>query len=286
MNGTMRLSRFQETAIYPKSQCKERIRRNFPKHFFYSHEVSFFLFSLLNLTSFVYLHHHHHRLLLLLLQEIKRRRKYPCSKMYFQLNTIRDMTIVNSTTPQRQITSVPSIDPKNAPNLDFLAETREAMDDFLRLCVPLHKLALEGNWPAANRIINEDRRLKYAALARGWPTVLHVAAGANHVHFVKELLQILDDHHIALQDMRGNTAFCFAAGSGNMDIVRLLLDRNRFFPKIRGGSGRTPVHFAALQGKCEMAWFLYDLTKDIFEDLDWKLLFFTCINTGNYGSYY
>ncbi|KAK7329330.1 hypothetical protein VNO77_23488 [Canavalia gladiata] len=84
MNGTMRLSRFQETAIYPKSQCKERIRRNFPKHFFYSHEVSFFLFSLLNLTSFVYLHHHHHRLLLLLLQEIKRRRKYPCSKMYFQ----------------------------------------------------------------------------------------------------------------------------------------------------------------------------------------------------------
>ncbi|GAU51904.1 hypothetical protein TSUD_416890 [Trifolium subterraneum] len=134
------------------------------------------------------------------------------------------------------------------PNLDFLNETGDdPKKRFLNLCVPLHKLALKGNWPEANRILRKEEKLKHAAIARGWPTVLHIAAGANHIHFVKELLKILDDNAIELQDIKGNTAFCFAAAAGNMEIVDLMLKRIPHLPVKRGGNGYTPIQFAALQ---------------------------------------
>ena len=93
----------------------------------------------------------------------------------------------------------------------------------------------------------------------------------------------MSDSDLQLQDIKGNNAFSFAAAGGNMEIVKLLLRRNEMLPKIRGGDGMTPLHFAALQGRSERAWFLYYPTIEIFEDRDWNLLFFTCINNGIYG---
>jgi len=156
----------------------------------------------------------------------------------------------------------------------------------LEFCVPLHKYGLEGNWTEAKVILEKDKRLKHAAITSGWGTLLHVAAGANHVHFVEELLKMLSDEHISLQDIKGNTAFCFAVASGNMPIVELLLRRELYLPKIRGGGGHTPIKFALMQGKCYMAQFLYDKTKEVFQDLDIKSLFFTCIKTGNYRMHF
>ncbi|KAL2340215.1 hypothetical protein Fmac_008155 [Flemingia macrophylla] len=162
------------------------------------------------------------------------------------------------------------------------------MDEFLNLCVPLYKHALRGNSGAAKAILDKDKesRLKHAAIAKGWPTLLHVAAGANQVHFVKELLEILDDEHIALQDIKGNTAFSFAVASGNMPIVELLMERNPNLPIMRGGSGHTPLQFAVMQGKCDMTRYLYDKTKHSFYGQDKESLLFTSINTGNYLKYF
>ena len=157
------------------------------------------------------------------------------------------------------------------------------MNKFLELCVPLHKLALEGNWQAAKVILGKDSRLKHAAIADGWATLLHVAVGANHASFVKELLQEFDnDQYISLQDYRGNTAFCFAVASGNMEIVELLKGRDPHLPTRRGGSDYIPIQFAAMQGKCDMTRYLYDISKEAFQDTDKIMLFFTCIKTGNY----
>jgi len=97
---------------------------------------------------------------------------------------------------------------------------------------------------------------------------------------------MLDDKDIALQDVNGNTAFCFAAAAGNMEIVDLMLDKNSQLPVKRGGNGYTPIQYAALQGRCKMTWHLYDKTIHLFEDEDWELLFFACIYTGIYGKYY
>ncbi|KAG2398523.1 uncharacterized protein HKW66_Vig0089960 [Vigna angularis] len=157
------------------------------------------------------------------------------------------------------------------------------MHPLFKFCVPLYKYGMKGDWAAAKRILENNEILKHAAITKGWSTLLHVAAGANHSHFVEELLDMLLDKHVLLQDSKGNTAFCFAASSGNMSIANLLLDRNEYLPKIRGGGGYLPIQFAVMQGKCEMTWFLYrKINREEFEEPDRKSLFFSSIKTGNH----
>ncbi|KOM39806.1 hypothetical protein LR48_Vigan04g000400 [Vigna angularis] len=131
-------------------------------------------------------------------------------------------------------------------------------------------------------MLMEDSRLATAAISQGWATLLHVAAEANHLHFVEELVKQLHPNDLELQDFKGNTAFCFAAAVGNVKIAEAMARRNSSLPTIRGGEGLTPLHMAALQGKCEMAWYLYPHTVHNFHAQDWDLLFFLCINTSIY----
>lgn len=202
-------------------------------------------------------------------------------KMWEQLDKEVTTSNVNSTPPVSP--QAPAAALYDTPNLEFLEETSDDQKKkFLNLCVPIHKHALNGNWLAANRILAKENKLKNAAITIGWPTLLHIAAGANHIHFVKELLNMLDDKDLALQDVNGNTAFCFAAAAGNMEIVDLMLDRNSQLPVKRGGKGYTPIQYAALQGRCKMTWHLYDKTIHCFDAEDWELLFFACIYTGIY----
>ncbi|KAI9126692.1 hypothetical protein K1719_002288 [Acacia pycnantha] len=131
-------------------------------------------------------------------------------------------------------------------------------------------------------MLTHDRTLLSAGIAIEWPTVFDVASGAGHFRFVKEIVNLMDESNIGLdlQDMRGNTGFCFAALAGNMEIVELMLEKNRFLPKIRGGNGFTPLLFAVLQGRSDMAWFLHPMTIEILDEPEWNKLFFTCIDSG------
>lgn len=161
------------------------------------------------------------------------------------------------------------------------------MDKFLKFCVPLHKYALTGNWPEAKCILNqdEDHRLKHAAITKEWSTLLHIAAGANQFDFVEKLLQEINDEHIVLQDSKGQTAFCLAVASGNMPIVDLLRRRTQLLLMIRDKNGNTPLQFALMQGKSNVAWYLYEMLNNYrvdFDDQDKNSLFFTAIKAGNY----
>ncbi|XP_054804310.1 protein ACCELERATED CELL DEATH 6-like isoform X2 [Prosopis cineraria] len=133
-------------------------------------------------------------------------------------------------------------------------------------------------------MLMQDTKLLNAAIAKEWPTVLHVAAGAGHFHFVKELVNLMNesDLDLDLQDYKGNTAFCFAAAAGNMEIVELMLQKNPSLPKIRGRNGFTALLFAALQGRADTVRYLYSMTTEIFDEADWNKLFLTCIDSGIY----
>ncbi|XP_028807318.1 uncharacterized protein LOC114762034 [Neltuma alba] len=168
------------------------------------------------------------------------------------------------------------------PLLHFLDDPQEHRDKYLRICVPLYKAALKGDWKAAKHILEKEWTLRRAAITLRWATVLHVATGANRIHFVMELVKIMDPQDLELQDVNGNTAFCIAAATGNLQIVQIMESKNKNLPRIRGGAGITPLHMAALQGKSEMAWHLYSNTVEDFEDADWTVLLFCCVNTGIY----
>lgn len=122
-----------------------------------------------------------------------------------------------------------------------------------------------------------------SAITNGWATALHIAAGANHVHFVEELVKLMDRDDLELQDYPGNTALCFAAAVGNVQIAEIMVKKNEELPSIRGGLGVTPLYLAALQANSEMAWYLFPRCKEILEENDWSIVFLTCINSGLYG---
>ncbi|TKY72708.1 26S proteasome non-ATPase regulatory subunit 10 [Spatholobus suberectus] len=167
-----------------------------------------------------------------------------------------------------------------SPSCDLVQNTRDYVDK----CAPIYNLAIKGDWKEARTMLVADKRLATAAISQGWATLLHVAAEANQLHFVEELVKLLSENDMEIQDQKGNTAFCFAAAVGNVRIAEAMAKRNRSLPTIRGGEGLTPLHMAALQGKSEMAWYLYPDTvhNHKFHDADWNLLFFLCINTGIY----
>ena len=151
--------------------------------------------------------------------------------------------------------------------------------------MPLYKHALKGDWEAAERILLKDRKLLSASISRGLDTVLHVAAGARHFHFVEKLVEMMDKEDLALQDKNGNTALCIAAAAGSLDIVRLLIQENNSLLTIRGGAKMAPPYMAAVLGQSEMAWHLYPKSKKMMEKTDLECLFFSSINNGLYGRY-
>ncbi|XP_054803261.1 uncharacterized protein LOC129306611 [Prosopis cineraria] len=169
------------------------------------------------------------------------------------------------------------------PLLHLVDDTQERRTKYQKLCVPLHKAALKGDWKAAKHILDQDRSLVRAAITKGWATILHVATGKNHVHFVEELVKIMHPQDLELQDVNENTAFCIAAATGNLQIVEIMQRRNESLPTIRGGQGTTPLHMAALQGQSQMAWYLYcNKAIQVFEYIDWIVLLFLCVNSGIY----
>lgn len=95
----------------------------------------------------------------------------------------------------------------------------------------------------------------------------------------------MQPEELELQDHKGNTAFCFAAAVGNVQIAEMMERINASLPTIRGGGGLTPLHLAVLQGRKEMAWHLFPKTKEIFEEVDWTILFINCIKSGLYGKH-
>ncbi|CAJ1967460.1 unnamed protein product [Sphenostylis stenocarpa] len=173
-----------------------------------------------------------------------------------------------------------------SPHAEVISTNKLVAEDgngrYLSQCVPLYNAALKGDWKKATIILDQDWKLLTSAITKGWATVLHIAVGANHVHFVEELLKLMQPDELELQDFKGNTAFCFAAAVGNVQIAEMMERKNESLPTIRGGGALTPLHLAVLQGRSEMAWHLFPKTKQIFEEVDWTSIFFICINCGLY----
>lgn len=163
--------------------------------------------------------------------------------------------------------------------------TADAKQKYFKKCVPLYKAAVEGDWEAANRIMIEDETLLRASITKGWQTVLHVAAGAQHVHFVKELLKQLDKRDLELQDQKGNTALYHAVAAGTIPVAKILMQKNPRLLEIRGGQGLSPLYYAALFGHDKMASYLYPKLIQLVNEEERAGIFFSCINNGLYGKH-
>ena len=75
----------------------------------------------------------------------------------------------------------------------------------------------------------------------------------------------MNEEDLTLQNKDGNTAICFAAASGIVEIAMVMVEKNNNLPMIRGNKGMTPLYMAAMFGHRNMVSYLYSVTN--FESL-------------------
>ncbi|KAK2646533.1 hypothetical protein Ddye_021728 [Dipteronia dyeriana] len=171
----------------------------------------------------------------------------------------------------------------NLPDRSLLPNERNNRDQYRLKCVPLQKAALTGNSLEAITLLGDvPRRMLRTAITEEDQTILHVATGARQVGFVEEIVKLMEPDDLRLQDRKGNTAFCFAAADGSLEIAKLMLHKTPDLPTLRGALNMLPLYMAALFGRTEMTKFLYDETKSHLTDQDLADLFFKSINTDLY----
>ncbi|KFK22657.1 hypothetical protein AALP_AAs60910U000500 [Arabis alpina] len=126
----------------------------------------------------------------------------------------------------------------------------------LTIGVPLYQAALKGDWKAAEAIIDKQNDIVREHITTRSETALHIAVAAKHKVFVRNLLRKMNKNDLALRNEAGNTALCFAAASGVVEIAEMLINMNPDLAMIRGGGGMAPIHMAAMFGHAEMVIYL------------------------------
>ncbi|KAM4088149.1 hypothetical protein ACB094_07G049100 [Castanea mollissima] len=104
---------------------------------------------------------------------------------------------------------------------------------YLSLCVPLYQAAIKGDWKVAKGVIDQYPDIVRVAITRKGETALNIAAAAKRTAFVKELVKHMKKEDLALKNKDDNTAICFAAASGIVEIAKIMVEENEDLPMIK-----------------------------------------------------
>ncbi|CAL4163460.1 unnamed protein product, partial [Meganyctiphanes norvegica] len=90
-----------------------------------------------------------------------------------------------------------------------------------------------------------------------------IVAHKGHTNICKSLLNKNSD--VLLTDSDGNTALHLAAMEGNIQICRLLVDKNQLSVNKLNKAGKTPLHLAAIHGKFDACKVLTEKRSEIWK---------------------
>lgn len=163
-------------------------------------------------------------------------------------------------------------------------EARIRRKKFVKYGVRLYQAALDGDWEKASRIFEKDRSWITAPITKHEDTVLHIAAASKHPHFVTKLLGLMIEEDLEITNTNRNTAFCFAASSGNVDIAKVMVKKNQKLPNIKGNANMTPLLMAILLRHRPMVDYLMDVTNhQQLKDHDRIALLTSAVEAGLFG---
>ncbi|XP_012086490.2 uncharacterized protein LOC105645490 isoform X1 [Jatropha curcas] len=128
-------------------------------------------------------------------------------------------------------------------------------ESFLPLCKAIEK----GDLNIVTKFLEAHPDAINKKIALGGLTALHLATISGKVNIAEELINLMSIEGLEILDDDGNTALCFAAGTGSMRIVDLLLTKNNKLVTIPV-SVSLPVKIACQKGFKELTWFLYSKT--------------------------
>ncbi|KAI7757658.1 hypothetical protein M8C21_003706 [Ambrosia artemisiifolia] len=144
----------------------------------------------------------------------------------------------------------------NHPCGDLFDSRRRS--EYLDIAIPLYRRSIKGDVEAAKVILQNHEYVVRYSITEKMDTPLHVAAAGHSTKLVSYLVERMATVDLELQNGDGNTAFCIAAISGNVDMVRIMLKKNRALLNISGSENMMPLYLAAFHGNHEMVTFLYD----------------------------
>ncbi|KAL5773578.1 hypothetical protein ACOSQ2_013502 [Xanthoceras sorbifolium] len=125
----------------------------------------------------------------------------------------------------------------------------------------LYRSAVKGDWGIANGILRNNGDDILAKISKEEDTVLHVAAAASHTGFVKELVEkYMKPDDLITKNKKQNTAFGLVVASGNMELVKFMMNKNEKLATIRCEYDTLPVQIAALFGHEKIVLHLYNDT--------------------------
>ncbi|XP_026432324.1 uncharacterized protein LOC113329696 [Papaver somniferum] len=147
---------------------------------------------------------------------------------------------------------------------DWRGNAREELNKYL----PLYKAAVEGNWEKAKHFFDiVDKKAVAARITFSSETALHVAAGARHLMFMKNLMKLLKPKQLEIKNKEGETALQNAVMAGNFEAVKAMVEKNPKLTLIPDKYGWVPLvnaskYASVKEEKKEMIDYLYSVTRE------------------------
>ncbi|XP_017982265.1 PREDICTED: uncharacterized protein LOC18588290 [Theobroma cacao] len=129
--------------------------------------------------------------------------------------------------------------------------------------IPLYKAALKGDRKSARRIFDSNPDAITARNTEGLSTALHIAVGTGkNIDFVRNLIDLKPVEALELTNDSNSTSLTVAAMVGNLEVARLLVERNPNLPYIRDNNEVVPLHRAVQYGHKNLVSFLLGVTRN------------------------
>ncbi|KAK1410505.1 hypothetical protein QVD17_37042 [Tagetes erecta] len=157
------------------------------------------------------------------------------------------------------------------PNLPrrYLTAAQGSRDNYLKIGVPLYEAAIKCNWNAAKIILDKKPELVRFCITENGETALHVAASAKGdpkvvKEFVNNLVEMMTVEDLELENENFNTALYLAAVTGNVETVKIMVEKNKKLLTIPGAKQTMmPLYAAALFGNYDVVKYLYANSDDL-----------------------
>ncbi|XP_024978639.1 protein ACCELERATED CELL DEATH 6-like isoform X1 [Cynara cardunculus var. scolymus] len=148
--------------------------------------------------------------------------------------------------------------PLNLPRRDLL----DGGDDFNAICIPLYKALTSNDFKAVKVILDKRPMLVQFSITESCETILHIAVllGKSCV-LVQYLMSLMTKEDLELPNGSGETALCLVARTGNVEIAKILVEKNDGLIDIPNSEGRLPLQVAVLYGRHEMVEYLYNTSQ-------------------------
>lgn len=148
----------------------------------------------------------------------------------------------------------------------------------------MYEAVLKGDWEAVEVLLQRTPSIAHGEITESGDRALHLAAAMGRRKVVQELVERSSSSELALLDGRGCTPCCYAAISGAVEIIDIILKKNPSLIIARDKNNATPLHKAAFCGNRDMVSYLLKFVQ--VEDLsrqEWFDLLLLALRTKIYG---